>query len=604
MKKKLLTGNEAVARGVYEAGIRFAAAYPGTPSTEILENIAVYKDEIVAEWAPNEKVALESAIGFSIAGGRAFASMKQVGLNVAADPLFSFAYTGSNGGIVIVTADEPGIHSSQTEQDNRYYAKMAKVPMLEPSDSQQAKDMVVAGIQMSEQFRTPVLLRMTTRVCHSKSVVELKERTEMDNREYRKDIWQYTTMPEVSRKLRIQLEEKIDRLTEASNVSPFNVVEWNGREIGVITSGISYQYAREVFGDKVSYLHLGFTYPIPLEKIKSFAAEVGELYVIEETEPYLEEGIRAAGIHCIGRSRLPGINELSTGILRKAFMGIETEVIETDRSKLVPRPPVLCAGCPHRGVFYELGKRKDIFVSGDIGCYGLGAMEPLNGVDTCICMGASISGGHGVAKAFDQYHIQKAAVSVIGDSTFFHSGMTGLLNVVYNNSKTVTMILDNRITGMTGHQDHPGTGCTAQGNPAREADISEIVKALGIEYIRMVNPLNLKELHETLDWALELGAPSVIIARWPCALKKLSQQDKKEFGDHFSKCEVNQIQCIGCRKCTQTGCPAVHFDKISGKASIDSLMCLGCRICAQVCPANAIRDEEISANIGGFYDRG
>lgn len=586
--KQLLTGNEAVARGVYEAGVQFAAAYPGTPSTEILENISQYKGEIIAEWSPNEKVALESAMGFSIAGGRAFASMKQVGLNVAADPLFSFVYTGANGGLVIVTADEPGIHSSQTEQDNRYYAKFAKIPMLEPSNSQEAKDMVIEGIKISEQFKIPVLIRMTTRVCHSKSVVEMKDRVTVDKREYKKDIWQYTTMPAISKKLRIELEWKLNKLTDLSNQLPLNCIEWNTRAIGIVSSGIAYQYAKEVFGDSASYLRLGLTYPLPKEKIKEFAAAVNILYIIEELEPYIEEQVRAMGISCIGKDKLPNIGELSPDIIRKALMGTENKTIKIDSAKLVDRPPVLCAGCPHRGVFYELSRRKDIMVTGDIGCYGLGAMPPLNAMDTIICMGASISCGHGAAKAMEIYGEKTRVVSIIGDSTFFHSGMTGLLDVVYNNSKTITVILDNRITAMTGHQDHPGTGYTAQGDPAKEADIYVIVKALGIEHIRIVNPLKLNEIKEALDWALELCEPTVIIARWPCALKKITDKDKTEFSIPCIICEINIDACIGCMKCMKTGCPAISYDKSTQKAVIDKLMCLGCEICVQICPAGAI----------------
>ncbi len=590
--KQLMTGNEAIARGVYEAGIRFAAAYPGTPSTEILENIALYKDDIIAEWAPNEKVALESAIGFSYAGGRAIASMKQVGLNVAADPLFSFAYTGGTGGIVIITADEPGIHSSQTEQDNRYYAKMAKVPMLEPANSQQAKDMVVAGIELSEQYRIPVLIRMTTRVCHSKSMVVLNNRVSKQPVAYQKDIWQYTTMPAVSQKLRRELEKKLAALAQEANYSPFNQMEWHNKKLGIIACGIACEYAREVFGEEASYLCLGFTYPLPMAVIKEFAAQVETLYVIEELEPYIEEQLKAAGIPCIGKAKVPNIGELNPNILRRAFKGITPEVIATDSSKLVPRPPVLCAGCPHRGVFYELGKRKDIFISGDIGCYGLGALPPLNAMDTCLCMGASISGGHGVAKAFSAYSIGKKSVSVIGDSTFFHSGMTGLLDVVYNASQTVTIILDNRITGMTGHQNHPGTGYTAQGEPAREANIEQIVKALGIEEVRTINPLKLQEMRDTLEWALALEVPAVIIARWPCVLKKMSPTDKQEFGDYVSTYTVDQDTCIGCKKCASVGCPAVRFDKQQKKSAIDATMCVGCSICAQVCPVKAISETK------------
>jgi indolepyruvate ferredoxin oxidoreductase alpha subunit len=591
LMKKLMTGNEAVARGVFEAGIKYAAAYPGTPSTEILENIAGnYKEDIVSEWAPNEKVALESTIGFSIVGGRAFASMKQVGMNVAADPMFSVAYTGINGGLVIVTADEPGIHSSQTEQDNRYYAKAAKIPMFEPSDSQECKDMIKEAIEVSEMFKMPVIFRMTTRICHSKGIVSLGEREEVEVKEYKKNIWQYTTMPAVSKKLRVELEEKLVNVKKYSNKSKFNIEEINDTKIGVVTSGISYQYAKETFGDSASYFKVGFSYPLPIDRIKEFSNKVDKLYVIEEIEPYMEEQLKANGIECIGREKLTNIGELSVAILKSAFLNIEEDKIKTNKEKIVPRPPALCAGCPHRPVFYELQKRKDIVVSGDIGCYGLGAVPPLSAVDTIICMGTSISGGHGMAKAFETYGIQKKAVSVIGDSTFFHSGMTGLLDVVYNKSKTVTVILDNRITGMTGHQDHPGTGYNAIGEEAPEANIELIVKALGIKHVKSLNPFDMEDLNKTLEWALNLEEPSVIISRWPCALKKMSKSDINEFGDYFTKFEIDKDKCIGCRMCTKCGCPAIRFDKETNKASIDDTMCLGCSTCAQICPKDAIHE--------------
>jgi indolepyruvate ferredoxin oxidoreductase alpha subunit len=587
--KVLLTGNEAVARGVYESGIRFAAAYPGTPSTEILENIAgSYKEDVIAEWAPNEKVALESAFGFAVAGGRSFASMKQVGLNVASDPLFSMAYTGVNGGLVIVTADEPGIHSSQTEQDNRYYAKSAKVPMLEPSDSQECKDMVKEAITISEKYKVPVLLRMTTRVCHSKCLVETSERQDAPIREYKKDIWQYTTMPAVAKKLRVEIEEKLSKLRQESENSPYNFIEWHDKKIGIITNGISYQYAKDAFGDEASYLRIGFSYPLPMDKIRRFSEQVDKLYIVEEVEPFMEEQIKSAGIKCTGRELLTNIGELSTKILKECLKNEKTDKIEIDAQRLVPRPPGFCPGCPHRPVFYELGKRKDIVVSGDIGCYGLGGMPPLSGMDTVLCMGASVSGGHGFAKAFKAYGVNKKVVSVIGDSTFFHSGMTGLLDVAYNNSRTVTIIMDNRITGMTGHQDHPGTGYNAQGDPAKEAAIEPIVRALGIEQVRTINPLDMKLLHDTLDWALSLDEPSVIITRWPCALKKFSPNDREEFGNYFTVCRVDEDKCIGCGMCAKSGCPALRYDKEKKKASIDETMCLGCMVCGQICPKGAI----------------
>ena len=592
MAKQLMTGNEAIARGVYEAGVRYAAAYPGTPSTEILETIATYKGDVVAEWAPNEKVALEAAYGYSVMGGRAFASMKQVGMNVAADPMFSMAYTGCNGGLVIVTADEPGIHSSQTEQDNRYYGKMAKLPVFEPSDSQECKDMVLEAFSLSEQLKTPVILRMTTRICHSKGIVELGERKLLPACEYKKDIWQYTTMPAVSMKLRGELLTKLEKLEELSCTSRFNFIEWHSKKIGVITNGVSYQYAREAFGESASYLRIGFSYPMPTAKIRDFAAQVETLYVIEETEPFMEEYIKSLGIACIGREKLTQNGELSQGLLRRELLGQQTETLPTDASKLVNRPPMLCAGCPHRAVFYELARRKDIIVSGDIGCYGLGAMPPLNAVDTVLCMGTSVSGGHGMAKAIEAYGMNKRVVSVIGDSTFFHSGMTGLLNNVYNHSNTVTIVLDNRITGMTGHQDHPGTGYTAQGDEAPEADIARISAALGVQHIRSVNPLVMQDMADALQWALSLEAPSVIIARWPCALKKATQKDTAEFGSKHVKCKVITEKCVGCRLCTKCGCPAVRFDKTEKKASIDKVSCLGCTVCMQICKKDAIVIDE------------
>lgn len=587
--KELMTGNEAIARGVYEAGTSFAAAYPGTPSTEILESLssAQYKSALIAEWAPNEKVALESVIGFSWMGGRAFASMKQVGLNVAADPLFSLAYTGCNGGLVIVTADEPGIHSSQTEQDNRLYADLAKVPMMEPSDSQECKDMVIVAMDISEKYRTPVLIRMTTRICHSKTMVELGERVEHPRRRYEKDIWQYTTMPAVSRKLRVELVERLEKLQAESETSPLNFEVDNGAEIGVITSGISYQYAKDAFGDSASYLKLGFTYPLPIEKIKGFAAKFKTLYVIEETEPYIEREVRAAGIICTGKDKLPCIGELSAVIIRDKLLGEHTETLTTQK-RLAARPPVLCAGCPHRGVFYELGKQKNIVVSGDIGCYGLGTMPPFSSIDTVLCMGASVSGGHGVAKALKRFEPGKRAVSVIGDSTFFHSGMTGLLNNVYNKSSSLVIILDNRTTGMTGHQDHPGTGYTAQGDEAPEANIPAIVRALGVQQLRTIDPTNLAEVKDAIKWGLSLDEPAVIIVRWPCALKRGTQKDKDEFTINKKAFTIDPAACIGCKQCTKTGCPALRFDKVEKKASIYTPDCDGCGICSQTCPAGAI----------------
>lgn len=585
---KLLTGNEAVVQGAYEAGISYAAAYPGTPSTEILENIADYKQDIIAEWAPNEKVALESAIGASLAGARSMAAMKMVGVNVAADPLFSFAYSGVNGGFMLISADDPGLHSSQNEQDNRYYAKFAKIAMLEPSSSQEAKDMVKAAMEISETYDTPVLFRMTTRVCHSKSIVAIGERQAVDKKTYAKNLQKYDLVPAVSRKLHVTLEEKLKKLEAFSNETDLNYIEWNSKKIGIIAAGIAYQYAQEVFGDTASYLKLGFTFPLPIEKIRAFANEVECLYVIEELEPFMEEQIKAAGIYCMGKDKIPNIDELTPDIIAKVLLNEARPLIEYDKTIVANRPPTLCAGCPHRGFFYELAKLKNVMITGDIGCYGLGGAEPLNAKDCCICMGASISMGHGAQKMYNKFNENKRAIATIGDSTFFHTGINSLMHVVYNRSNTITCILDNRITGMTGHQENPGSGFTLQGMPTKVIDIAKVVKALWIDHIRTVNPLKLKEVKEAFSWAMELDEPSVIITRWPCVLKKMTEQDKTEFGDYSGTCKVKEEVCIGCRACIRTGCPALRFNKECKKVKIDDKQCVGCEVCLQVCPVKAI----------------
>lgn len=582
-----MTGNEAVAQGAYEAGIHYATAYPGTPSTEILENIA-FHNEIIAEWSPNEKVALESVAGASIAGARTISAMKHVGLNVAADPFFTMGYIGINGGMVVVSADDPGLHSSQNEQDNRYYAKMAKVAMIEPSDSQECKDMVKAAIEISERFDTMVLLRMTTRLCHSKSIVEKGKRVEVPIKPYVKNTNKNLIAPEVAKQLHLVVEQKLKELEKFSNETSLNHIEWNDKKVGVISAGVAYQYAREVFGDNVSYLKIGFTYPLPMEKIKKFAEQVETLYVVEELEPFMEEQIKAAGIDCIGKDKIPNTWELNPDIVGKSLFGMEKPTIDYDKAMAVGRPPTLCAGCPHRAFYYELSKRKNIMITGDIGCYTLGGTAPLNAMDTCICMGASVSAAHGAKKVFEKNNNNKRVVATIGDSTFFHSGMTSLLNVVYNKSNTITCILDNRITAMTGHQENPGTGYTLQGSETYVTDISEIVKALGIKHIRTVNPLNNAETKEAVDWALELEEPSVIISRYPCALKTYSEHDLIEFGSIRGVCKVNHEVCIGCKRCVGTGCPAIHFQKEIKKSSINKVQCVGCRLCVQVCPVKAI----------------
>lgn len=591
--KKLMTGNEAVARGAYEAGVKFASAYPGTPSTEILENIALYKEDIKAEWAPNEKVAVESAAGASIAGARTVASMKHVGLNVAADPLFTIAYTGVNGGFVIITADEPGQHSSQNEQDNRNYAKSAKIPMLEPSDSQEAKDMIKKAFEISEKYDTPVLYRLTTRLCHSKSIVECNERKEVGIKEYVKDANKYVTVPAVSRKLRVKVEERLKKLTDYSNTTEFNYMEINNSKVGVIVSGMCFNFAKEVFKENVSYLKLGFTFPMPDEKIKEFSSEVDKIYIIEENDGFIEEHVKSLSIECYGKNTFPPYGEMTPDIIREAVTGKTFEHLDINEELLIPRPPTFCPGCPHRGLFYELGKRKDVVVTGDIGCYTLGFSVPYNSMDCCVCMGASLGSGHGAQQVFNMVEgNKKRVVGVLGDSTFFHTGINGLFDVIYNKGNSISIILDNRITGMTGHQQNPGSGYTLQGEKTTEISIEEIVKACKVKNVRVINPNKLSEVNDALDWALSNKEASVIITRWPCALKKFSPQDIEEFNNPFKdRCTIVEDLCIGCKKCTKTGCPAISYNKENKKAIIDKNQCLGCEVCAQVCPKEAIIKE-------------
>ncbi len=589
--KQLMTGDEAVARGAWEAGVHHAAAYPGTPSTEIMENLSTY-EEINAEWAPNEKVALETVIGASVAGARAMASMKHVGVNVAADPLMTWAYQGVNGGGVIITADEPGMFSSQNEQDNRNYAKMARIPMLEPSNSQECKDMAKMAFDLSEEFDTPVMLRMTTRVCHSKSVVELEPRKEVPLKKFEKNPQKYVCVPAVARKLRVKIEDRIVKLAEYSEKTPLNFEEMHNTKVGVIASGICYHYAKEIFGDNASYLKLGFTYPLPAGKIKSFCEKVDKIYIVEEDDPYIEEQVRLLGFDCFGKNLLPPYGEMTPDVLRKAILGEELPSVDYEKSSIIGRAPTLCAGCPHRGFFYRVGKRKNVMITGDIGCYTLAFNKPYNAMDTTVCMGASFSMGHGAQKAFNMGDTGTRVVAVLGDSTFFHTGINSLINTVYNNSNTVSVILDNRITGMTGHQENPGTGYNAKGEPTTLIDIEGVVKAIGIKHIYKVDPNDLKAVDAALDAALALDEPSVIITRWPCVLKKFSAEDKAEFKDVFkSTCRVNPDDCIGCKACLNTGCPALSFKKADKKAVINSSQCVGCEVCSQVCPKNAIVKE-------------
>ena len=586
--RQLMTGDEAIARGVYEAGASFASAYPGTPSTEILENIAQY-DEISSEWAPNEKVAMEAAIGASIGGVRSFAAMKMVGLNVAADPLFTFAYLGVNGGMVFVSADDPGMQSSQNEQDNRNYAKFAKIAMMEPSDSQEAKDMVVEAYEVSERYGTPVMIRMTTRVCHSKGLVQTADRHSFSAVPYVKQRDKMDPVPAISKVRRYVVEEREEKLKEYSEQTALNFEEINDTKIGIITSGVSYNYCKEVFGDKASYLKLGFTYPLPLQKIRAFADKVDELYVVEELDPFMEDQIQKAGIACHGRDVIPGIDELNPNRIAKGILGESYTGVLVEPELIVDRPPALCAGCPHRGFFYELAKRKDTVMVGDIGCYALGGSEPLNAKDMALCMGSAFSLGHGLVRAFSKSGQAKRVVAVMGDSTFFHIGINALTEVSYNKSNTICVILDNRITGMTGHQENPGTGYTIKGEPTTTIDVEQVVQALGIQHVRTVNPNDLSDMKSTLDWAYSIeDEPVVIITKWPCILKKFSSEDKKEFNLDKVPCVIDKEKCIGCKKCLTTGCPALRFNLAEKKSEIVEVDCVGCKVCMQVCPVKAI----------------
>ena len=592
--KKLMTGNEAIARGAYEAGVKYASAYPGTPSTEILENIALYKDDIVAEWAPNEKVALESAAGGAFAGARTLASMKHVGLNVAADPLFTVAYTGINGGFVVITADEPGMHSSQNEQDNRNYAKSAKVPLLEPSTSQEAKDMMKMAYEISENFNTLVIMRLTTRLCHSKGLVECEDRNEVGIKPYEKVV-KRVTVPANARLLRVDVEEREKKLYKFSNETEVNYMEINeGAKVGVISSGMCFNFAKEVFNNNASYLKLGFTNPMPDEKIKEFASKVEKIYIVEENDKFIEEHVKSLGVDCIGKDIIPAYGEMTPDVIRKSIFKENFKHEDIDPDLVIPRPPTFCAGCPHRGLFYELGKRKDVVVAGDIGCYTLGFASPYNAMDFVVCMGASLSSAHGCQKVLNMVDgNEKRVIGVLGDSTFFHTGINSLIDVIYNKGNSISIILDNRITGMTGHQENPGSGFTLQGDDTTAINIEQVVRALGMKNIRVINPNKLDEVRDALDWAISLDEASVIITRWPCALKRFSQADIDEFGKVFTdKCVVYEEKCVGCKKCTKTGCPAISVNKETKKALIDKNQCLGCEVCLQVCPKDAIVKEE------------
>ena len=569
--KKLLSGNEAIARGAYEANVKVATAYPGTPSTEILESITQYP-EIKAQWSPNEKVALEVAIGASLAGARALVAMKHVGLNVAADPWMTLSYTGVNGGLVLVSADDPGMHSSQNEQDNRYYAKMAKVPLLEPTDSQEAKDFVGVAFKLSETFDTPVLLRTTTRVAHSKGPVTTGEYRWTPLVPYAKEPQKWVTVPAYARLRHLFVEARLEDLADWSWKSGLNHLEFRDKTIGVITSGVAYQYVREALPE-ASILKLALTYPLSEKQIRLFAEQVEKLYVIEELDPFLEEQIAAWGIPVTGKAIIPRTGELSVQLIQKAF-GLPQPTHINIPPTLASRPPVLCAGCPHRASLYAL-KRLGLKVTGDIGCYTLGALPPLAALDSCVCMGASIGMASGMALADQNY--AGNTVAVIGDSTFLHTGIQGILDAVYNGTNTTVIILDNRTTAMTGHQDHPGTGVTLNQTKTKAVNLSKLVEALGVEQVQVVDPLNQEKFKNAVEEALGFPGPAVVIARRPCILKV------KKVATPY---RVDPNRCDSCHTCIQIGCPALS---VAGcHVAINQSACVGCSLCAQICPQGAI----------------
>lgn len=577
--KKLMLGNEAVARGAYEAGCTVAAAYPGTPSTEITEYISKY-DEIYSEWSPNEKVALEVAIGASIGGARSICSMKHVGLNVAADPLFTVSYSGVNGGLVIMVADDPGMHSSQNEQDSRFYARSSKVPMLEPSDSQECKDYVKYAFAISEEFDCPVIIRLTTRVSHSQSAVEISDRENFKIKDYVKDANKYVMMPAMARRRHIEVEKRMAALREFSNSNTeLNKIEMNSEKVGIITSGISYQYTKEACPN-ASILKIGMVHPIPEKLIEEFAAGVDALYVVEELEPFFENQILKMGIKVTGKQKLPVMGELSAQIIAEKLFDKKSETAPEAINQPIPvRPPVMCPGCPHRGMYYVLKKLK-LNVSGDIGCYTLGALPPNEAMDTCICMGASIGVAHGMEKARGA-EFRKKTVAVIGDSTFIHSGITGLIDIVYNKGNSTVLILDNSITGMTGHQHNPTTGFTIKGEPTKQVDLELLCKAIGVDRVTVVDPFNVKEFEKVVRAEIEADEPSVIISQRPCALLKNVRFEGVQ--------KINPENCRKCRMCMKIGCPAI-VDK-GDYLQINPALCVGCKLCTKVCSFNAIEKD-------------
>ena len=577
-----MTGNEAIARGAYEAGVRVASAYPGTPSTEIFENLPLYKDSLYCEWAPNEKVAAEVAYGASIAGVRSLCAMKHVGVNVAADPIFTAAYNGVGKGFVIVSADDPSMHSSQNEQDNRHYARAAKIAMVEPADSQECLDFMKAAYEISEQFDIPVMLRTTTRVSHSKSLVTMGQRVEHPTEEYVRNVKKNVAAPANAMVNHPKLEKNLKALEEYACTSPLNTVELNNTKVGVITASIAYHHAKDAFPADTSFLKLGITFPLPMALIRDFASKVEKLYIIEELDGYMEQEIKAAGIDCVGKELLGNMYELNPQIIEEKVFGKKPE-FKNLTVKAAPRPPALCAGCPHRGFFYAIAKQKNVVVSGDIGCYTLGSAQPFGALDSVVCMGGGFSVGMGMAKALEAKGENKKVFGVMGDSTFFHSGMTGAAEIVYNDGNIIPVVLDNSITGMTGHQDNPGSGHNLRGEIATSIKIEKVLEAYGYENIYIVDPLDLKAMEDAIKGAMASEKRAAIITRRPCLLIKRIKHD-------IALCVTDEEKCIGCKKCLKVGCPALMIK--DGKCKIDANQCVGCTVCAQVCPVNAISRKE------------
>ena len=576
--KELLLGNAALARGLYEAGCAVASSYPGTPSTEVTEEAVKYK-EIYCEWAPNEKVALETAFGASLAGKRAFCAMKHVGLNVAADPLFTISYTGVNAGLIINVADDPGMHSSQNEQDSRHYALASKIPMLEPSDSQEALDFTKEAYEISEKFDTPVFIKMCTRVSHSQSIVETSERVEPPLKPYEKNPSKFVMAPANAKRRHPEVEERTRKLSEYAENSFLNKVEMGGTKTGIICDSTCYQYAKEVFGNEVSILKLGMVWPFPEKMIRDFASKVERVVVLEELDPFIETYVKSLGIKADGKNLFPIVDEFSQSLVAERF-GKDAPSSCKKIEGLPVRPPVMCAGCPHRGLFYTLSKQK-CTVLGDIGCYTLGAMAPLSAIDTVECMGASVSSIHGFNKATNG-ELSNKTVAVIGDSTFMHSGMTGLANIAYNQSNSTVIILDNSITGMTGHQQNPTTGYNIKGDPAGKINLEALVRSMGINRVRVCDPYNLKETETAVKEELAAAEPSVIISRRPCALLK--------YVKHNPPLKVNTEKCVGCKSCMKIGCPAISMK--NKKAFVDQTQCVGCGVCEQLCGIHAFEKGE------------